>query len=78
MAPESKQPKLLYAVAKWAGAIITLGVLGGWMSSATVRLHKLEEQANQVPSVQHDLKIIKLTLKLLAPDKYKQAEDLAK
>lgn len=77
MAPESKHPKALYTAAKWAGAILALGTLGGWMSSASVRLHKLEEQANQVPSVQRDIKIIKLTLKLLAPEKYKQAEELA-
>lgn len=70
-------PKPLYTAAKWAGALASIGVLGGWMSSASVRLHKLEERAEQVPDIRRDVQIIKLTLKLLAPEKFKQAEELA-
>ena len=70
--------KGLYSASKWAGAVLTLLLLGGWVSRSSVRLHKVEEEAAKVTGIEMDVKIIKLTLKLLAPEKYKQAEELAR
>lgn len=68
----------LYKVAKWAGAIATILTLGGWMSRSSVRIHKMEEETGKVTGIQRDVQVIKMTLKLIAPEKFKQAEELAK
>lgn len=68
----------LYSVAKWAGAIITVLTLGGWVSRSSVRLHKVEEESAKVDGIERQVKIITLYLKLQDPNLYKQAEELAK
>lgn len=68
----------LYSAAKWAGAIVTLTILGGWMSDASIRLHKMEEETKKVAGNRQQIKIITLYLKLQDPDLYQRAEELAK
>lgn len=67
----------IYTLAKWAGAALTVLTLGGWMSSASVRLHKMEAETGKVAGIEHQVKVITLYLKLQDPTLYKKAEELA-
>lgn len=63
---------------KWASGVLVFIGLITVIANAAVRLNKLEEQGGKVPQVEKAVKIITLYIKLVDPDNYKRAEELAK
>jgi hypothetical protein len=62
---------------KWAGGIITILGLAGFVGRSAVRLNAMEEETRKVSRMQKSLQIINLYMKLQDPALYKKAEGLA-
>jgi hypothetical protein len=64
----------VYLVTKWAGALGAILVLGGF----SVRLSKIEDNADKVPGIEHHIRIQTIYMKLTDSTKFNLAVELAK
>ncbi len=63
---------------KWATEAIVLVGLAAFVARSAIRLNDMETETTKVSGIEYDIRVICITLKLLAPEKYRQAEELAK
>ena len=64
-------------VVKWAGGIITILGLAGFVGRSAVRLNAMEVETGKVMGIERRQKIINLYMKLQDPALYRKAESLA-
>ena len=65
-------------VIKWVSGITATAGLAALIGSSAIRLNAMEEKTEKVDGMEFEIRVISITLKLLFPDKYRQAEELAK
>jgi hypothetical protein len=63
---------------KWAGGLLVLITLCGFIGRSASRINKIESESEKVSSIEKEIQIITLYLKLQDPVLYNKAEQLAK
>lgn len=64
-------------VAKWAAGVTVIIGLVVYIAQAAVRLNAIEEKAAKVPDVEKQVRIITIYIKLVDPENFDRATELA-
>lgn len=64
-------------IVKWAGGVLVLISLCGFIGRSSVRMSRIESESEKVKEIQRQMLIVNLYLKLQDPELYNKAERLA-